>query len=165
MASTLFLTTEDYHLVQTKSSRSLRTSIPGLSLVLIYSNQCKWCDDLKPIFRQLSGSIHGCQFGMLNADNNKSVVAMSHDTPNPIVSVPHILLYADGKPMLKYSGPYDLNTLQEFVIDSASKIEKRQAVATPEQDARNEVPEYSIGVPLFGKPKVCYLDYSDAYSK
>ena len=92
MSGLLFLSTEDFHLVKGTKGAIMTTNIPGFSLILFYSTQCEHCQSLIPIFKQLPGTVGGCQFGMINVSHNKQCVLMSRETIAPIRVVPYIIL-------------------------------------------------------------------------
>ena len=166
MNGLLFLTDEDFQILNGQNGNILCTSIKGFSLVLLYSTQCSHCQSLIPLFKQLPGTISGCQFGMLNVSMNKKVILMSRNTISPINVVPYIILYVNGKPYMRYNGPHDMKEISRFVIEVAQSIQnKKKALQedTQETDTRKGIPEYTIGQPLYGDKDVCYLEFSDAY--
>ena len=106
MSGLLFLTTEDFNTQNGVKGSIMCTNIQGFSLVLFYSTECQHCQSLIPIFKRLPGSVGGCQFGMINVSLNKQCVMMSRNTIAPIKVVPYIVLYINGKPHMRYNGPY-----------------------------------------------------------
>lgn len=159
-----WLTSDDFSLDRGTKGEIMRHGIPGFSLILFYSTKCEHCQDLLPLFKRLPGAIGGCQFGIMNVSNNKRAVRMSRQTVAPITYVPYIVMYIDGKPFMRYNGPQDINEIARFVIEVAQNVKSKQefsqdAVKKPE----DKIPEYSIGVPLCGDGKVCYLAFNDAY--
>ena len=167
MSALLFLSTEDFNIAKGTKGNILCTGIPGFSLILFYSTQCEHCHKLIPIFKKLPGSIGGCKFGMINVSTNKQCVVLSRNTITPITYVPYIILYINGRPFMKYQGPYDINEIQKFVFEVSQKIQNKQKLDSDKikENVRGGIPEYTIGHPLYGKEKVCYLDFDDAYEK
>ena len=172
MSGLLFLTADDFSIQKGPKGSILCHSIPGFSLILFYSTQCVYCQNLIPIFKRLPGSIGGCQFGMINVSKNKNVVRMSKDTIAPITYVPYIILYIHGKAFMRYDGPSDFNEIQKFVIDVASKVQDKQQFTNnninPNTGAvikeTRGIPEYCVGKPLYGDDdERCYLEFDDAY--
>lgn len=164
----LFLVSDDFEILKGTKGPILCHGIPGFSLILFYSKQCGYCNDLIPIFKKLPGSITGCQFGMVNVSNNKKVISMSSNTIAPIEYVPYILLYVNGKPFMRYNGPYDGAEIKRFVFEVASKVRDKQKFnneKVKEDPKGRGIPEYTLGQPLYGKPgeKVCYLNFRTAY--
>ena len=165
MSGLLFLTSEDFIVNTGSKGDILCHNIPGFSLILFYSNQCKFCETLKPIFKRLPGTIGGCQFGMINVSMNKKCVQLSKNTVAPIKYVPYVVLYIQGKPFMRYNGPHDGEEIKRFVIEVANKVQSKQKFSEDKvKDDKKGIPEYTIGHPLCGKDdRVCYLDFSEAY--
>ncbi len=122
MSNLLFLTADDFELRKGTKGNIVCHDIPGYSLVLFYSTQCKYCKELIPVFKQLPGSISGCQFGMINVSKNKNIVHMSRNSIAPIEYVPYVILFINGKPSMRYDGPADVQTIQKFVIDVSNRF-------------------------------------------
>ena len=171
MSGLLFLSTEDFQLSKGSKGNIMSTNIPGFSLILFYSTQCEHCQSLIPIFKQLPGTVGGCQFGMINISHNKHCVLMSRETIAPIKVVPYIILYINGKPYMRYQGPHDAKEISRFIVEVSQKVQTRQTFTKQEtkepnkQKPKGEIPAYTIGKPLFGQEddNVCYLDFNDAY--
>lgn len=167
MSGLLFLTSEDFTIAKGAKGNILCHNIPGFSLILFYSTQCSHCKSLIPIFKTLPGSLGGCQFGMINVSSNKSCVRMSKDTIAPISYVPYIILYINGRPFMKYNGPYDDAEIRRFVIEVANKVQTKQKFSQDNvKDDGKGIPSFSLGVPLCGQDdRVCYLEIDNAYPK
>lgn len=170
MSGLLFLTSEDFLVSKEEKGDLLCTGISGFSLILFYSTQCIHCQTLIPIFKKLPGTIGGCQFGMINVSTHKNIIRMSKDTIAPITYVPYIVLYTNGKPFMKYSGPHDISEIKRFVMEVANKLQSRQKFSTenvkePEK-GKPGIPAYCIARPLFGDcdENVCYLKLDEAYT-
>jgi hypothetical protein len=168
MSGLLFLTTEDFNIQRGIKGPIMCTMIQGFSLILFYSTECQHCQSLIPIFKRLPGSVGGCQFGMINVSHNKQCVIMSRDTIAPIQVVPYIVLYINGKPHMRYNGPYVAEEIGRFIVEVARNVQKQETVEKDSritQDPNGGIPAYTIGHPLCGPDsKVCYLDFKDAYS-
>lgn len=164
----LFLSEEDFFIAKGTKGNILCHKIPGISLVLFYSTQCIHCQKLIPMFKGLPGTVGGCQFAMINVQTNKNCVIKSNETIAPIKYVPFIVLYVQGKPFMRYDGPYDQNTIKRFIIEVADKIHKKQSFmghTNVKHDDRS-IPKYSIGKPLYGEREdICYLEFNKAYGK
>lgn len=167
MSGLLFLSPEDFHVTRGTRGNILCHSIPGFSLILFYSNQCEHCQIINPIFRKLPGTIGGCQFGMTNVSVSKEVVRMSRDTIAPITYVPYIVLYINGKPFMKYQGPYDADEIKKFVLAVSNNLQNKQKFSSDTvKDDSKSIPAYTIGHPLKGQDdRVCYLEFDNAYGK
>ena len=124
-----------------------------------------------PIFRQLPGSIGGCQFGIVNVTLNKNCIRLSKDTIAPITYVPYIVLYINGRPFMKYMGPHNADEIKRFILEVAQKTESRQKFSEEHQNQIQEnhrdvnIPAYTIGIPLYGceDGECTYLNFTEAY--
>lgn len=178
MSGLLFLSSEDFFIQKFNKVNLLCNNIVGLSLVLFYSNACKFCKNLIPIFKQLPDTVNGCQFAMMNVSNNKQCIVMSTSTTSPIKVVPYVILYMNGKPYMRYQGPHDIREITKFIVEMAKKINESQrdnqavqrapnqqqgATALNHRPIPHKIPEYTIGKPLCGDDEVCYLDVEEAY--
>jgi thiol-disulfide isomerase/thioredoxin len=178
MSGLLFLTADDFTVENGTKGKILCNPIPSFSLVLFYSNQCKHCKTLVPIFKKLPGTIGGCQFGLLNVGTNMKVVQKSKGTVTEIQYVPLIILYINGKPFMRYAGKYNQAEIVQFVVSMSKRVQTKEAFVNKnnnslkpdpaiKEDPRGGIPAFSIGTPLKGDGRfnVCYLDFQNAYSK
>jgi len=165
MSGLLFLTTEDFQIkTTTKGKNLLCTNIRGISLILFYSTACEHCKKLIPIFKHLPGTVNGCQYGMVNVSANKNLIAMSRTTIAPIEFVPYILLYHNGRPYMRYNGPYNASEIKNFVIEVANNIHKNSIFSADVVKKEGKpIPEYCIAKPKCDE-LVCYLPMDDAYT-
>lgn len=166
MSGLLFLTSDDFEIQRGQKGAIMCNDIPGFSLILFYSTHCQYCKPLVTIFKQLPGTIGGCQFGMINVSANKKCVQMSRQTIAPVSYVPYIVLYINGKPFMIYksTSPYDANEIRRFVIEVANNVRKKQQFSKKyvKEDSKS-IPAYCLGVPIKGDEDVCYLEFDTAY--
>lgn len=169
MSGLLFLSNEDFNLVDGTRGKIMCHSIPGMSLILFYSTLCEHCQNLIPIFKLLPGTLGGCQFGMINVSTNRECVKMSQGTIAPITYVPYIVLFIQGKPFMKYQGPHDINEIKRFVYEVSQKMCNKQKFTDSGNVKINKqagkIPAYTVGHPLCGEDEVCYLKMDEAYRK
>uniref|UniRef100_A0A6C0EKC1 Thioredoxin domain-containing protein n=1 Tax=viral metagenome TaxID=1070528 RepID=A0A6C0EKC1_9ZZZZ len=168
MSGLLFLTSEDFDLQRGTKGNIMCHRIQGFSLILFYSTHCVHCQGLIPIFKSLPGTIGGCQFGMINVSNNRATVEMSKQSVTPIKYVPYIVLYFNMKPFMVYKGPYVADEIRRFIIEVANNIQKKQQFSKAQikqDDQEGGIPAYTVGRPVCGDDKVCYLEFLSAYQK
>ena len=167
MSGLLFLSSEDFSIGKGIKGPILCNNIPSLSLILFYSTNCKYCFELMPIFKKLPGMIMGCQFGIINVSTNKEVINMSNQTIVPIEYIPYILLYVNGRPYIMYKGPSDIAEIGKFIKEVAHSIQSNSNNSFMKDErvkhSDKGIPKYSIGHPLCGDDKVCYLTEKEAY--
>jgi hypothetical protein len=169
MSGLLFLTSDDFNIQRGVKGPIMCTMIQGFSLILFYSTECSHCQSLIPIFKRMPGSVGGCQFGMINVSHNKQCVILSRNTIAPIKVVPYIVLYINGKPHMRYDGPYVAEEIGRFIVEVSRSVQKQENLEKDDrikQDPKGGIPAYTIGHPLCGPDdKVCYLEFDEAYSK
>lgn len=171
MSGLLFLTSEDFQLSKGAKGNILSLNVPGFSLILFYSTHCEHCRDLVPIFKQLPGTIGGCQFGMINISQNKQTILLSRETIAPIKVVPYIILYINGKPYMRYQGPHVINEITRFIVEVSKKIQEKPSFTKketrePKEKISGTIPAYTIGKPICGEDdNVCYLEFNNAYGE
>lgn len=125
-AGLLFLDSDDFFKAEGQKGPIICHKIKGLCLVLYYSTECNNCRKFIPEFKKLPGRIGGCQFGMVNINNNVKLIKLTHNTIAPIHFVPYIMLYVDGKPFIRYDGEHDINMITDFIIDVNTKLKQRE---------------------------------------
>ena len=165
MSGLLYLTSEDFDLINQNGKQMMKHSINGFSLILFYSNMCKFCPEYTNIFKAIPGSVSGCQFGILNVDTNKNFINASKNTISQINYVPFILLYVNGIPFMKYNGPPVISEIARFIIEVSKNIQQKQKFSSEvvKKDPNGGIPSYSIGHPL--KNMVCFLEFEEAYKQ
>ena len=167
--SLLFLNSNDFYNAEGTKGSLLCVKIPQISLVFFYSNQCNHCKNLMPIFKNIPNKFTGCQFGIINIIQNKEVLYMSQGTITPIKYVPYIVLYVNNRPYMKYNGKHNEESILQFIIDMTTKLNRKQVFVSNKpknvskyniNKIKNSIPEYSIGVPLYGDEDKTYLDFN-----
>ena len=184
MSGILFLGNDDFTVRQGEKGAllSLTYESPGLTLVLFYSKECKYCDSLINKFKQLPQHIHGCNFAMVNINRNMQVVEKAKSTICNITYVPDIILFVDGNPFVRYDGNHEIMNIRDFIIEIYKKLQKT-SFSPPNQQQQQQphsmtpppslppqetIPAYTIGKPIIGnrnEQRVCYVNYQDAYIK
>lgn len=134
------------------------------SIVLFYSSSCEYCRPYLDMLRILSNSsnINNCVFGQIMIYGNSSVVKMSHETIDPIKSVPLLIFYHKGRPYMKYNGDPDIDQLKMFVVDVSKKITNTSFSKTKQTDKIQEYKPRQVSLKFEGdslkcKDGVCYL--------
>jgi thioredoxin-like negative regulator of GroEL len=171
MSGLLFLQQDDFFIQNaSKGGTILCNSIRGISVILFYSTNCEFCKKLIPIFKRLPGQIGGVQFGMANVSSDPNVVRMSRETIAPIKYVPLIILYFNGRPHIRYDNALEERDIKQFVYEVGNRIQS-QARERAQEDKKSgkkpspsdDIPDYTIGKPLYGHDEVTYLEFDEAY--
>lgn len=127
----------------------------GLFMVLFYSPQCEFCHEILAIFNDLPVKVRGCSFGILNIEEHIQPIRNSIGTTTEIKVVPYILLFKDGRPSIRYSGPPNIDSVIEFINDVSNYVFDNISEENFEDknETREEVcviPEYCIAKPYEG---------------
>ena len=99
-----------------------------VSFVLFYSNECKCCKEVLPIFKQLSRKISGCDFITLNISNHPDVVYASQKTMTKIDSVPYLVLYVQGLPVARYFGSNRSKHIEKFIVEILKQVQTEKFI-------------------------------------
>lgn len=171
MSSLYFLTDKDFYIGEGHKGNLLNTVIKGISLVFFSATMCEICQNFIPMFKQLPKRVVGCQFAIVNLTTYPKIIRMSSQTIMPLTEVPYIVLYVNGKPILRYDDVYDIDVIAEFITSTMRKLQGQQddTQFEEETDETQGIPAYSIGKPKSGGGKerrgVCYLGMDGAYRK
>lgn len=166
MSGLLFLQACDFSIQSGQRGDIVCNNIRGISLILMYSTKCQYCQRLIPIFKKLPGTIGGCQFGMINVTTETDIVLMSKNSISPIKYVPLIILYVNGKPFIRYDGPHTENDIRSFLLEVTSKLQTKEKFSSDKvKESKNsrEIPSYTVGIPLYGDDEISYLEFDEAY--
>jgi len=164
MSGLYYLTSDDFHLQNGSKGPIMCNKFRGLTLVLFYSTGCVHCQSLIPIFKNLPGTVPGASFGLVNVGQNKSCVMLSQETIAPIKYVPYIMLYVHGRPYILYKEEYSQEKITDFIIKVARSIQSKQQFSkdvSVHQKTHNSIPEYTLGHPIVGDGKICYLQFNN----
>jgi hypothetical protein len=142
MNGILFLNKEDFTIKKAEKGDLLafRFDARGLTLVLFYSVECKYCDVYLKSFKQMPLTINGCRFAMINISKNMEVVRMSRNTVAPITYVPDVILYVDGLPFMRYDGAPNIQKIRSFIMDIYQKLQQKNQFVPPRPAATASQP-------------------------
>ncbi len=172
MNSLIFLSDQEFSIQEGKKGKILCNNLPGVSLVLFFSERCPHCVQMFPIFKTLPQLIQGCQFAAINISTYQNVAEMSQRTISPITHVPFIILYVNNRPFIRYNGAKTLRDVSNFINEVLSRIQNKKQFINPKLgiDDMEAIPEYSIGIPFnmvcdANGSDNCYLTFGEAYKK
>jgi thiol-disulfide isomerase/thioredoxin len=168
----MFLTPNDFAI---QNGELVKPNDQGYSFVFLFTNDCVWCDDVKPAFNYLSRLIRGVNFAYMDvAQNNWLLRSMSLRTKTPIEYVPLLLLFRNGRQIAQFFQDEDnpknnIPKMQNFIMANTRQHQStpirgvgESSVAGPSE---GDIPPYSLGIPSNrADKKVCML-FEDAYSK
>lgn len=121
-----FLSKNNFHVKESLDGKilALDNDMKGINLVLFYSNECEHCNKVISEFKKLPEYIFGCNFSMINVNQNTEVVKLSKQTISPLSYVPELILFIDNIPYMKYEGEVTIPELQKFIKETSANIEK-----------------------------------------
>ena len=122
----------------------------------------EWCKE-----KNLPDYIQGCQFGILNVSKNNQLIQLSKNTIAPLEYVPYIILYYDGKPFMCYEGEHTIESIKKFILQVQKNLKYKEKFAKKDdiKEKQSKIPAYTLGKPLQGDNKKCYLEFTNAYIK
>ena len=171
----MFITVNDFFI----KNGELCNKIPGYSFIFFTSNDCHYCNDVKPHFDKLSQAIQGCSFAYMDvAQNYQQIVQMSERTNNRIEYVPLLILYINGSRVAQYfpdeeNPQNNYQNMINFIFYHTNKNKDHQqpmgtlqAGSSTQQPTQSDIPAYTIGIPgNLASKRVCYLSFDSAYNK
>lgn len=168
MNNLIYLGAEDFAVdLSSKGQKLLCNKQAGICLVLFYSNNCQYCDEVIPDFKKLPMALGGVKFALVNLNKHQQVYHMSKTTIAPIDVVPYIILYFNGKPFLKYEGERTLNGMLTFMKEVVSRLQQQKSfVDNKVKTIESEIPKYTVGQPynvVCDEDKgVCYINFGQS---
>jgi thiol-disulfide isomerase/thioredoxin len=132
----------------------------GLSHILVGSSSCKFCDEMLPLFQQISKQIPGI-YKTINIDHDAEFVNMCARTDYPIEYVPTLMSFRDGELIGIYGGdPLNRNTLLEYIQSC------NQSQQTPQ--GKQAQPTENDNLPVKGSRRrigrnQCHASINEAY--
>lgn len=117
MSGITFLSAEDFVVMGTKQ-KTLGINVPGNVLVFFKMRGCQNCAEFEPIFAKLAAKEKRVSHAVLNVSENRDVVMSSRETNTPIVAVPVLILYVNGRPHAKFSGTKNIPSIQSFITNA-----------------------------------------------
>lgn len=173
MNNMLFLQSKDFFVDEGTKGKVLCNNQKGICLVLFHADaqQCAHCEETIPEFKKLPYRMASIKFGLCNVSKNRETVEMSAQTIAPITYVPYIILYVQGRPLMRYDGERTVDKILEFLTDVTNRLQTNKTFFENkgQMKVESEIPAYTIGIPANlvcdAERGVCYLSYGDAYNK
>lgn len=162
------LNTEHFQLVLSKTNKKLLChgiAQPNkiiISLVLFFTPDCEYCEELKEIFKILSQHIKSHYFCFCNLKLSSQVIQLSKESTTPLQHVPYVLCYVNGKPYAKYEGERSVKSLKDFIQTVNAKVEQFKTSPQLQKDELDE--QISTSATPLNKARRCYLTMDEAYS-
>ena len=108
------------------SGNSMNINLPGNYLVFFKFDGCRGCEVFLPMFTQLSREDRRISYGITDLTYNRNIVQMSKPTTTPITTVPHLIIYCQGKPHARFTGEKNMKALKDFLSGVLANIPQPQ---------------------------------------
>nr|QBK85524.1 MAG: thioredoxin-like protein [Marseillevirus LCMAC101] len=111
-----------------RQRKTMNISLTGNVLVLYIMRDCRGCQAVEPIFRQLSSIEPRVKYAICDLTDARDIIAMSHQTKTQIQKVPYMILYCDCRPHARFKGEKNIPALRSFICKALAA-----APAPPQQ--------------------------------
>lgn len=154
MSGILFLGNDDFCVrAGEKGNMLCMSGWKGLTLVMFYSKECQFCDNLINKFKQLPTIVNGCKFGMVCVNRNMEVVEKSKNTISPIEYVPDVILFVDGIPYIRYDGPHEIDSIRKFIFTVYERLKKTRFSENQQQQTQVQPNVQQGQTPSYAPPQ------------
>ena len=163
-----FLKGADFHIAEGKKGQVLCNNLKDVSFVMFYSKECVYCNDVFPVFKRLSQQIPTCTFAVLNVSVNPEVVYASQKTISKIDSVPYLVVYVNGRPIVRYTGSKTYEEIGRFVVELLKRVQtKKNFMDTRYEIVEDEIPRICGNIPfnVVCSEGMCYLTMKEMFGK
>lgn len=163
-----YLKTSDFFIAEGKKGKVLCTHLKDVSFVMFYSKECVYCNEIFPVFKNLSQQIPNCSFAVLNISVNPDVVFASQKTIAKIDSVPYLVLYVNGRPFVRYTGSRRFEDIGKFIIEILKRVQSKKNFMDMKYEVmETELPKIAGAIPfnIVCENDTCYLTFGEAYRK
>lgn len=170
MSNLIFLRAQDFYNDQGPKGKILCNNQKGLCLVLFHADasQCTHCEETIPEFKKLPYRMPGVKFALCNVNANRQIVPLSSGTNTALEYVPYIVLYANGRPIMRYDGERNLKSMSEFLTDVVNRLQNQKSFTDNKNvKVESDVTTYRYGteynVVCDAERGICYLSQNEAY--
>ncbi len=169
----LYLQTRDFGVDDAPKGKVLVNNQKGVMFCMFHADldKCQYCADTMPEWKKLAIKMPGVKFGLCNLNHHRGVWEMSRQTFAPIDRVPYILLYVNGRPLMRYDGEKRADVMMAFlndVINRLNSTDKKGFFENKNVRIESDIPTFT-NTPQFNvicdskDGGVCYLDSGKAY--
>lgn len=137
----LDLTPANFNIIKTPKGDLVEYVDKELTVILFYKNEenSKFSDEFKRVFAEIEETEFECKFGTINVDEYPEQLELASKTKTPINYVPYVVVYAQGRPYMSYSGKIDSVELVKLI----TYVQLMQTVTASMQfDPKTIVPMY-----------------------
>jgi thiol-disulfide isomerase/thioredoxin len=142
----MFLTPGDFSIKDDELILGSPNNQLGYFLVFFFTHDCVFCHEVGDAFNRLSKVIRGVNFGRMDvSQNNLAIRDLSLQTKSPIMYVPLVVLFSNGKQIGRFAHDEEnpnknFLKLKQFIIDLTMKN-------VNSSEMKSHIPAYTIGRP------------------
>lgn len=138
------LTPKDFNIIKTIKGDLVEYLHKELTVVLFYKNEegIEYSTEFKRVFTDIEDNIDlECKFAYINVDKYPEQLEMASKTKTPIHYVPYVVIYAQGRPYMSYSGKIESVEIVRLI----TYVQLMQTVTASIQfDPKSIVPMYIV---------------------
>lgn len=122
---------------------TLMNTVQGFSFVMFVTQNCKFCHQFLPEFKQLPNNAPGVTFAVCSVDGNgREIFEMAKKSSSPIKAAPTFIFYTNGLPFAEYRGPRTSQDILQFIQgaiqESQNKMQQPAQVQQPIRTRQND---------------------------
>lgn len=110
------------------ANKTLNINLPGVVLVFFKLRECQGCHLFEPVFMKLASEERSINYAICDLSASKEVIKMSQSTKTPLVKVPQIFLYVNGRPHARFRGDKNVPSLRSFISKAMSQTPQQSNV-------------------------------------
>lgn len=138
MANITYLSSEDFIVMGTRQKTLGITS--GGNVLVFFKMRCANCAEFEPIFAKLANKENRVTHAILDLTQNKDVAISSRETNTPIMAVPVLILYVNGRPHALFKGKKNITSIQAFITKAL-----QATAAAPARNQQQFMPSAKTG--------------------
>jgi hypothetical protein len=170
MNNLTFLSSRDFAVDKAPKGLVLVNNQKGIMFCMFHADpaKCPFCEEAIPEFKRLASKMPSVKFGLININRDKEVWVMSTKTIAPIDRVPYMILYLNGRPLMRYDGEKTLDKMMKFLDDVVSRLNnKKDFYENKNFKFESDIPVF-VNTPQFNvicddQNGVCYVKSDAAY--
>lgn len=161
----IYLSSRDFGVDQAPKGPVLVNSQKGIMFCLFHADpdKCSYCLETIPEVKRLALKMPAVKFGFVNLNRDRDVYLMSTKTIAPIDRVPFIILYVNGRPLMRYDGDKKAESMLTFLGEVISRLNnKKDFFENKNFRLDSDIPTF-INTPQFNvvcdtEKGVCYVE-------
>ena len=161
----IYLSSREFGVDEAPKGLVLVNSQKGIMFCLFHADpdKCQYCLEAIPEFKRLALKMPSVKFGFVNLNRDRDIYLMSTKTIMPIDSVPFVILYVNGRPLMRYNGDKRADVMLNFLGDVISRLNnKKDFFENKNYRIESDIPTFSnspqFNVVCDTEKGVCYVE-------